>query len=322
MKKSSTFANNEYISKQNSLILEKSKKKAFWKTNFTGWLMVASPFVGFLLFAAIPMFYGLYISFFSLHSTVLEFRVFVGFENYLRIFKSPMFYQSLGNTLYYTVGIFLNMALALFLAQRITSHKIFGDRVWRIILFLPQVCSMVAVTVMWTWILNADQGVINTTLLKPFGVQFLPSIKKEHFMPSIFLMGLWRDGVNIILLQSALVNVNHSLQEAARLDGANEYQVFWKITFQAVLPTLFYMLITNFIVATQEMALFSIISSGGQGPGGAAVTVAYYIVRMTGASIMTDGYGMSSALSWIFAIILVVLTRFLMWLNNRFVCYD
>ncbi len=301
--------------------MTKEKKNRIWKTNITGWIMISPPFIGFLCFTAIPMFYGLYISFFSLHTTLLEYRTFVGFENYKRILQDEMTYQALKNTLYYCLSIFFNMALALFLAQQITKYEIIGHKLWRIVLFLPQVCSMVAVTVMWTWILNPDQGVVNQ-LLKPLGWRFEPSIRANHFMPSIFLMGLWRDGVNVILLQSSLVNVNKSLQEAARLDGADEMQVFWKITFKSILPTLFYMLITNFIVATQEMALFQIMSNGGRGPGGAAVTVAYYIVRMTGAAMMTDGYGMSSALSWLFAIVLVIVTRFLMWLNDKYVCYD
>jgi multiple sugar transport system permease protein len=300
--------------------MSKERRRRIRNTNITGWVMISPPFIGFLCFTAIPMFYGLYISFFYLNSTVLAFKEYVGFSNYITIIKSPMTYQALKNTMFYTVSIFLNMSLSLFLAQQLTGHEIIGHKLWRIILFLPQVCSMVAVTVMWTWILEPTQGIVNQIL--PFGWKFEPSVIKSHFMPSILLMSLWREGTNVILLQSALVNVNSSLQEAARLDGANEFQVFWKITFQAILPTLFYMLITSFIGATQEMGLFQIMSRGSQGPGGAAVTIAYYIVRMTSTEVISSGYGMSSALSWMFAIVLIIVTRFLMWLNDRYVCYD
>ncbi len=312
----------EQLLKKEKPKMSKEKKRRIWKTNITGWIMISPPFIGFLCFTAIPMIFGFYISFFSLHSTYLEARVFVGWDNYKKLLfnENMLTYKALKNTMYYSITIFLNMALQIFLAQQITGHEVFGHKVWRIVLFLPQVCSMVAVTVMWTWILHPDQGALNQIL--PFGWRFEPTIRKEHFMPAILLMSLWRDGVNIILIQSALVNVNKSLQEAARLDGANEFQVFWKITFQAILPTLFYMLITSFIKATQEQALFSIMTSGGRGPSDAGVTLAYYILRLAGAEALRNGYGVSSALSWMFAIILIIVTRFLMWLNNKYVCYD
>ena len=128
----------------------KIKKRNDIKRNITGWLMIAPPFVGFICFTMIPMLVSLCLSFCNLNTTILEYATWTGLDNYVRLLKSGMFYQSLGNTAYYCVGIFLNMGLSLFLANTLCSHRVVGDKAMRILLFLPQVCSTVAVTVMWT----------------------------------------------------------------------------------------------------------------------------------------------------------------------------
>lgn len=283
--------------------------------------MAISPFIGFLLFSLIPMIVSLVISFTELHSTIIDYAQWTGFSNYKKIVTDPMFYKAFGNTLYYCVSVIVNMAVSLFLANVLASRKIFGEKIWRVIFFLPQVCSTVAVTVMWSWIFNKDYGMINT-VIQPLGIKFTPYETGNQFMPAVLIISLWQNGTNIILLQSALANVDKSLQEAAKIDGATDNQVFWKITFLLITPTLFYQLIMGFIAASQELALMQVLSGGGVGPDHAAVTVSYYLYRMVGAGLATQGFGLSCATSWLFSIIIVIITRILFKINDKYVVYD
>ena len=175
---------------------------------------------------------------------------------------------------------------------------------------------------MWSWIYEPNFGFINT-ILSILGIDKIGfTTTKEWFMPAIIFMTLWRSGTNIVLMQSALANVDNSLKEAARVDGATERQVFWKITFPSITPTLFYQLVMNFIAAMQEMAIMQVLATNGVGPGFSAVTLAYYQYRMAFVDIMTDGMGKGCALGWIIAIVVIVITRLQFKISEKWVSYD
>ena len=120
----------------------------------------------------------------------------------------------------------------------------------------------------------------------------------------------------------AMATVDSSLKEAARIDGATERQVFWLITFPCVTPTLFYHLVTGLINAMQELNIMQVLATNGTGPDFAAVTLTYYMYRMTGASIMVDGFGMACAMGWVIALIIILITRIQFWLSKKWVSYD
>ena len=296
-------------------------KKLKRREDIEGTLMAISPFIGYILFGLFPMLLSLVVSFTELKSYDITRMKFAGFDNYKAILTSDMFYTSVVNTLYYCLSVPVNMVSALFIANLLTKPlKARGFA--RTVLFLPSVCSTVGVTLMWTWIYEANYGVINT-FLSGIGlpkVGFMTS--KEWFMPSVLFLSLWMGGTNIVLMQSALANVDSSLKEAARIDGAREITVFWKITFPGITPTLFYMLIMNLIAAMQEMAIMQVITTNGVGPGYRAVTLTYYLYRMAFTNTATDGLGMGSALSWIVAIAIIIITRINFRLSKKWVNYD
>ncbi len=298
-----------------------AKKRRIRKENREGLLMAVSPFVGYVLFGLFPMVLSLVVSFTELKSYDLSRMKFVGFDNYKTVFTSQMFYRSVVNTLYYCLSVPINLVSSLFIANLLTK-PLMGKKPARVILFLPSVCSSVGVALMWTWIYEANYGVINTAL----AAMGLPKVgfmtTKEWFMPSVLLLSLWMNGTNIVLMQAALANVDASLKEAARIDGATEKIVFWRVTFPQITPTLFYILTMNLIASMQEMAIMQVIATNGVGPDYRAVTLTYYLYRMAFTNTATEGLGLGSALSWIVAVAIIIITRINFKLSEKWVSYD
>jgi multiple sugar transport system permease protein len=225
---------------------KKARNKKILKRNIIGTAMASPPFIGFLCFTMFPMLVSLYMSLHELHSYNMSYAVFVGFDNFGRIFDDPMLYTAIGNTLYYCLSVPINLVFQVFLAHTL-SKKLVGGKIAKIIMFMPQVCSGVAVTLMWQWIFEANYGVINT-VLSAIGLPKIGfMVDKDWFMPSVLLISLWSHGTNIVLLESAFVNVNKSLQEAARIDGANLFQIYRKVLLPLCAPALATLAVTTFM---------------------------------------------------------------------------
>ena len=311
---------------QEILRLAKQKKKNRYGgrhkiDSIDGMIMSAPPVIGYLLFSLFPIVLSLMVSFTELHSYYFGDMVWVGLKNYIEILSSEMFWISLKNSLYYSLSVPLNLALGIFLANMLTKNAK-GRSIARVILFFPTICSGVAVTLMWQWIYEPNFGVLNT-LLSALGLNKVPfTIDARFFMPSVLFMQLWKEGTNIILIQAAFAQVDESLKEAARLDGANERQVFWHVSFKAITPTLFYLLVMNFLTAMQEMSVMQVLTSNGVGPNYAAVTMSYYQYRMSFVAIASQGFGYGCAMGWIIALIIIAITRLQFWLSKKWVSYD
>lgn len=302
-------------------MITKSKKfKEHLKQELLGTLMASGPFIGFLLFNLLPMAASLLISFTELRSFDPADMVWNWGYSYVEVVKSEFFWLSLENTLIWLISVPLNMAVSLYLANLLTKH-LNGTKFMRTLAFIPSVCSSVGVSLMWKWILDPNFGVVNV-MLSWVGIPNVPfTSSAEWFLPSLLLIGMWMKGTNIVLLQSALNNVDVSMKEAARIDGASEFIVFWRVTFPCITPTIFYLLITNIVAAMQEMQIMHLISSDGIGPGGKAMTLSYYIYRMSRVNTGTQGLGMASALSWMVAIVVIIFTRLNFWLSKKWVHY-
>lgn len=162
-------------------------------------------------------------------------------------------------TLVYSCTVLINLALSLFLSS-LLHKRVCGKKAWLVLFFLPQVCSSISVTLMWRWILS-ETGVLNS-ILAVFGIEPIYFFTDASwYMVAIYCISMWTNGTNVVLLLSAFSSVNIALQESARLDGAREIQVFWKITFPQLTPTLFYLLTMNLITALQEQAIFQFLNT-------------------------------------------------------------
>lgn len=274
------------------------------KENISGFLLSIMPVLGFVIFGLIPMVLALYMSFTDVKFFSFEGVSFNHGANYKFVLSDPLFWKSLTNTLYMSVSTFINIVLALIVAFLLTKN-IKGKKVFRTIYFIPYVCSVVAITLMWQWIFNTQYGIVNQ-LFSPEGAEKINWWgNPDTFIPCLIIMGVWSGtGFGIILYGAALTNVNSSLYEAARVDGANSFQSFLHITLPSISPTTFYLLITGIIGSLQEFARPQIISGSG-GPDNVGVTVVFYLWRY---AFDYHEMGIAAATSWILAIIILGLT--------------
>ncbi len=320
-----TLTNNAtHLPMNNGKVSNRNHRRDRREEKIIGFLMGCGPFIGYLLFGLAPMAVSLYVSFTDMKGFDITSGVWCGFDNYIRFFTDAYYSRMLGyainNTLYYLVSVPLNMLVALFLANLLTK-SLYGTKFVRILLFVPSVCSSVGVTLMWTWMLQ-EYGMVNT-ILTTLGFERVGFIStSQNFMPSVLLISVWMKGTNILLMQSALANVSTEVKEAARIDGARDMTIFWRIIMPLISPTLFYMLITNLIAATQEMAMMQLIASNGLGPGNSAVTLAYFMYQMSWNYSATQGMGMASALSWMLAVLIMIVTALYFKLSKKWVHYD
>ncbi len=297
---------------------KKSYKLKLLKQNLLGTGMVILPFLGFLCFTLFPMLLSLLIAFSNLRSALITEATFdAGFSNFIYILKDEYTWKAMRTTLVYSLAVFINLAVSIFLAN-IMNKKVFGKKFWLIVFFLPQVFSSVATSMMWRWML-ADTGVVNTILVK-LGMERINFFTDaRYYILAVGIISLWQNGTNIVILLSAFAQVNQSLQEAAQLDGARESQVFWKITFPQLTPTIFYLFTMNLITALQEQAIFQLINTTATGPNFWGLSLTYQMYRLMGVNIQ---YGLSCAMSWFIGIFILIITRINFKLSEKWVCYD
>ena len=286
-----------------------------------GFLMAVVPFLGFLIFSLYPMILSLVVSFFDLKSYDLSMMEWVGFENYKFVFTNRWVKRSVLNTLWYCLSVPINVSMALFLAN-LFMKPLKGVRFGVVVAYLPTVCSVVAVTLAFQWVFEANYGVVNTIIDALGGEKINFMGDSRYFLPAVLVISVWMKGTNILQLQSAMANVDQSLKEAAQIDGASNTRIFFSIVMPAISPTAFYVLIMWLVAALQEMTVMQLISNNGVGPDFKAMTITYYIYRMAITNNVTEGFGRASALSWVFAIALMLISRVLFKLSDKFVTYD
>ena len=303
----------------------KRKKLADLKKEIIATSIVMPVVIGFCAFTLFPMIFSLVVSFTELHSYNVRYAEWTGWSNYEFLLtvdlQSGWFGTSLKNIAIYIVCVPFNLILAIFLANHL-SKKVWGSKFMRIIMFMPQVVSGVAITMVFKWMFQEDFGMINT-MLSSIG---LPKMKwttdADTFSLGVFLLSVWMNGTNVIVLESGFLNVDKSIQEAAMVDGASDKVVFWRITLPALTPTIFYLWTIWFVAGLQEQTVMQIISNNGTGPEDRALTPVYYIWKMGFQASASRGFGVACALSWIVALGIMGLTRLNFWVSKFWVSED
>lgn len=305
-----------------------------------GWIFTGIPILGFLLFGLIPLVLSIYISFnhfpgLKLQEQVDEFFpqlsytiTFMGFENFRMVLADPAFWKAVLNTLYVVFTTIASLALSVFISMML-YHCLKGKKFFQTVFFIPYVCSLVAVTFMWQLIFNADHGILNSAIIA-FGGQAKNWItySATRFRLVMFVVMLWSGtGFNIILLSAALTNINKSCYEAADIDGAGMFVKFFRITLPAISPTIFYLLVTGIIGSLQEFTRFQIMLPGeNSSVGGANITIVYYLYnKLTSSSRLTNdikGIGVASAVGWILALMIGLVTFANFKISKKWVSYD
>ncbi len=259
-------------------------------------------FVGFVVY---PMFMCVFTSFFD--STMGREDIFVGLGNYIELFSDDVFWTALKNTLIIVfVSVPVTCAFSLWVANGISKMATVVTSAFRCIFYIPVVTGSVAVTMVWKWMFNNYYGIFNyvgnATGLIHKNINWLGDSK--YALGCIILILLTTSvGQPIVLYVSALDNVDRSLVEAAQVDGATDYQTFWKIKWPQMMPTTLYILVITTINSFQCFALIQLLTSGG--PNNSTMTIMYYIYYN---AFKQYRYGYGNAMGVILALIIAVLS--------------
>lgn len=270
------------------------------RESIISYTFLAPALIFFFGFVLIPMGMGVVTSFFKY--TMKDFE-FVGFANYIRMFQDPVWFKSLRNTMILVVGsvpvvVFFSLFVAAFTYQKRPLTRSF----FRCVFFLPVVTGTVAVTVVWKWIYDPMNGVLNW-LLKSIHLidnDIMWTGDKRFAIWAILIILLTTSvGQPIILYIASLGNVPKEYMEAAEVDGANSFQVFWKIKWPSLLPTTLYIVVITTINSFQCFSLIQLLTSGG--PNYSTSTIMYYLYT---EAFKVYEYGYANAMGVILAIII------------------
>lgn len=306
------------------------QKRRKLKNDLFCWGVGGIPFIGFLCFTMIPMGISFYLSFTQLNSFNFMDGIWIGLRNYRELFTDPNFYKAIGNTVYALIAVPLTLFAGMLIGLLLRAEQVKGKFVWRIVFFIPYLCSGAVLATTFMWIFDAEFGVING-ILKSIGLPKLDFFRSSKmFMPTMFVLMVWNAmGNSGLQFYAALGTVNKDILEAAELDGAGPVKRFFKITFPLVSPTTFYLFTTGLISGLQTFVLFQMIGSrlgtifgGPFGPNGAAITVVYYLYICSFTWIVMYGIGYGAAMSWVLAVLIILLTILNFKLQKKWVQYD
>ncbi len=291
----------------------KGRREALWGILFAlPWLL------GLLIFVLGPILMSLYLSFSKYD--VINRPEWIGLTNYVRAFtEDELFWPSLGRTFRYAlvvvpVGTVGSLALAMLLNRGLRSTNLF-----RTLYFLPHLTPVVAMALLWKWLLHPSVGPVNFFLGR-IGIDGPGWLSNPKWaLTSVILISLWAylGGNTMLIFLAGLQGVPQELYDAAAVDGANAWYKFRNVTLPMISPTLFFNMIIGVIGALKVFALAFVATQGG--PAWATWFYALHLYRWS-FEYFDMGYG--AALAWIFAAILIFLTFLQFRFAKRWVYYE
>ena len=194
-----------------------------------------------------------------------------------------------------------SLGLAMLLNQKVKFRNFFST-----VSFFPYVASLVAVAAVWNMIFSPSMGPVNQ-ILATLGVENLPkwAAGKDTAMLTVILFSVWKNmGYYMVIYLAGLQGTNPELEEAAELDGASKWQIFWNVTLPQLKPTTFFVIIMLTIASFKVYDQMYMITQGG--PGNATMTLVYYIYNV--AFVNTPKYGYASAVSMVLFVLVLFVT--------------
>ena len=274
--------------------------------------------VGFVVLLAGPIFASLVLAF--CRYSVLHPAQWTGFANVRHLlFEDDMFWGSLLNTAYMLLGVPLGMAVGLGIALLLNA-EVRGMKVYRTLFYLPAIVPIVASAILWVWVLNPENGLVNGLLLM-LGVTDPPLwLNSPSWLlgskAALLLMGLWGAGAGMIIWLAGLKGIPRHLYEAATIDGAGAWGKFRHVTLPMLSPYISFNLIIGTIATMQIFSQAFIMTQGG--PADSTMFYAYYLFNN---AFRYFQMGYASALAWVLLLIILALTALEMWSSKKWVHY-
>ena len=295
--------------------IRKIKKKG--KSDFGVALIFLAPnLIGFMIFTLVPMVFSMVMSLYDWPLTGEH--TFVGLDNFITLFtQDVLFGKVMKNTLVYVVAyVVLNVVIALTMAVWITSLKR-ANEFFRSAFFLPMMIGIVSSTMIFKWILS-ENGLVNTI------IRFFRGDAPNWFgstataMIAVVIVSVWQGfGYNMVIFISGLLGVPDSVKEAAKIDGANAVQTFFRVTLPCMSPSVFFAVVMTVISSFQVFDQTYVSTMGG--PNNATNTLVLYLYNH---AFKYQRLGYASAIAWVLFFSILVVTALLMKQQKRFVNYE
>lgn len=263
-----------------------------------GYIFILPAIIGTFIFIVIPVFCSFALSFTKWD--LLNPIEFAGLKNYIEIFHSSLFYKILLNTVVFAIstsvfGVIIPLVLA-----SILNSKIRGSEFFKSAYFLPFITPMVVIGIVWAWIFDPNLGLLNRFL--HIHINWL--YDSRYALPALIAVSVWKlIGYNMIIFLSSMSSVSQSLFEAAKIDGANSYQTFTKITIPLLSPTIFFVVIITAISSFQVFDLIYLMTQGG--PFDSTNVLVYSIYK---DAFEFFNVGRASATAYVLFFIILILT--------------
>jgi multiple sugar transport system permease protein len=272
------------------------------------WGFVAPALVALGLFFFLPVAAALILSFtdFDIYAVAdISNLRFVGLDNYIHLLETPLFWKALGNTAWFVVlgvplSIMMSLAAALLLDNKLARFKGF----FRTVYFAPVVTTLVAVAVIWRYLLHTKYGLVNWAL-GGIGIGPIDWLGDPHWsMPAIVLFAVWKNfGYNMIIILAGLQTIPEELHEAARIDGASAFQRLRHVTLPGLAPVL---LVVSILTMAGYFQLFAepyVMTQGG--PVESTVSILYFMYEQ---GFRWWNLGFASAIAFVLFLIMFALT--------------
>ncbi len=275
------------------------------KYDNVAYLMIAPAYSVFMLFVLIPIGFVLYYS--VTNYNMYSQPDFIGLKNYIRMFSDEDYLLAVKNTIQYSLGFLIpQLTIGLLFAVLLNrSSRLIA--VFRTAIYIPNVMSMVCVSMVWLWIYNPTFGLLNN-ILGHLGIPFQQWLQDpEKALSCIIVMSIWKScGYSMVIYLSGLTGIPNSLYEAAKLDGANEVQQFFSITWPMLRPTTFFLLITGMMNSFAVFEQVNIMTGGG--PFNQTTTIVHQIYRR---GFLEYKMGYASSMAVVLLIFSLIVTFFI-----------
>jgi len=265
------------------------------------WAFLAPFLVAFLLFLVWPIIHGIILSFTDQSLTGAG-GAFVGFDNYAEALADPKMWQSMGNTVWFTLLSTVPLVVIALIMAALVDRGIPGQWLWRLSFFMPFLLASTVISQIWVWIFNPQVGAANN-ILEAFGLEPLAWLQNpDTNMLSIVIATVWWTvGFNFLLYLAAMQNIPPQQYEAASLDGAGAWRQFWSITLPQLGPA------TVLILILQILASLKLFDQAYQMLGGVASDTTRSIVQyIYEAGFVSYRFGYSAAISYVFFALIVI----------------
>ena len=301
--------------------------------------------LGFCVLTAGPMAASFVFSF--CRYDVLHPATWAGLANYQRLVGDPLFWQSLANTAYMLLAVPLGLLIGLAIALLLNA-EVRGVKVYRTLFYLPAIMPLVAASMLWIWVLNPRNGLVNS-MIRLLGIDQVPpalagwingllglegewALEWGAFDPlwlaspswglgakaAILLMLLWSSGSGMIIWLAGLKGIPHHLYEAAEIDGAGPVRRFFSVTLPMLTPYIFFNLVIGIIGIMQIFTPAFVMTPNAQ-PGDSTL---FYAFHLFNAAFRYFEMGYASALAWVLLLMILGLTLVQLWSSKRWVHYE